>query len=167
MPRKYDFKCENCGVQVYKSQGKRFCSNKCRANILKGDKHPNFGKKLSEKQKEVIRQSMLDQYTSGQRIPYQLGKPQYKVRGENHHAWKNGATGEDQTLRCRVEFKVWRRQVFEQQENKCSNCGETNIKLLVAHHIKYFKDYPELAYDPTNGVILCRSCHPKIHRPKT
>ncbi len=166
MPRTYSFKCENCGIQVNKSQGKRFCSNKCRGNILKGSKHPNFGIKLTKKRKEQIRQEMLVQYKTGKRIPYQLGKPQYKVRGSKHHNWKGGVTGLDQTLRSRIEFRVWRRQVFEQQENKCVNCGETDITLLVAHHIKYFKDYPELAYDPKNGIILCRRCHPKIHKLK-
>ena len=33
----------------------------------------------------------------------------------------------------------------------------------VAHHLKTFKDYPELRFDVDNGQTLCRSGHKKVH----
>lgn len=95
--------------------------------------------------------------------PYQLNKPQWNVRGENSSNWKGGITGERQTLRTRVEFKFWRRQVFAANLNVCAVCGESDHSLLVAHHIKDFNTFIDLRYVPSNGIIVCRACHPSIH----
>jgi 5-methylcytosine-specific restriction endonuclease McrA len=93
----------------------------------------------------------------------QIGIARPQTRGSKNASWKGGTTSKDQTERTRVEFKNWRRKVFSINENLCIMCGCSDKKLLVAHHKKPLKDFPEIAYDPKNAVILCRVCHPKVH----
>lgn len=94
------------------------------------------------------------------RTPWNKGKQHTKIRGKNNPNWKGGITGEEQTLRSRVEFKEWSRKVFESGK-KCTRCGSK--KNLVAHHLKSFKKFISLRYEPKNGIVVCRSCHIKIH----
>lgn len=37
-------------------------------------------------------------------------------------------------------------------------------KDIVAHHLKLFSEFPELRFSVDNGIVLCRSCHKKIHK---
>ncbi|MBR1723821.1 MAG: HNH endonuclease [Ruminococcus sp.] len=36
-------------------------------------------------------------------------------------------------------------------------------KATTAHHIKYLRDAPELAYERSNLMPLCHDCHERIH----
>jgi len=47
------------------------------------------------------------------------------------------------------------RKKFLETNNRCEVCGER--KKLEVHHIKPFKDYPELELDPKNLITLCES----------
>ena len=38
------------------------------------------------------------------------------------------------------------------------------MKEIQAHHIKLWKDYPDLRFEVDNGVTLCKRCHIEIHR---
>ena len=44
---------------------------------------------------------------------------------------------------------------------KCRICN-SNENLQV-HHLKSYKKYPELRYEPTNGITLCKCCHQLFH----
>ena len=62
--------------------------------------------------------------------------------------------------RCRYRALRWSRDV-RKRDGCCQECGSEND--LHAHHIKRWKDYPELRYDLGNGVTLCRPCHERAH----
>lgn len=64
-----------------------------------------------------------------------------------------------------VEYKKWRKSVYERDEYTCQNCGKTGGKLN-AHHIKPYKDFPEFRYDIDNGITLCEKCHRELHKKK-
>ena len=51
------------------------------------------------------------------------------------------------------------RKLVKERDGKCLKCGST--ERLHAHHIKPWKDYPELRFDINNGTTLCNSCHSK------
>lgn len=128
---------------------------------MKGVYHLPHGRKHTNATKRKISKTQKKQYRTGERTSYQLGKPQYKVRDKNH--WRyNGLTSKDQILRTRIEFKLWRDKVRKNSPNKCIVCGSK--KFLIAHHIKSFKRFPLLRYDYKNGVVVCRVCHPSVHR---
>jgi len=63
-------------------------------------------------------------------------------------------------FRERPEYVAWRDAVAALFGEKCMLCGhEGNIHM---HHIRPVEDYPELAFDPKNGVPLCGNCHTKV-----
>jgi len=65
------------------------------------------------------------------------------------------------SFRQRPEYAQWKREVFQRKGKVCALCRETvNIE---AHHISEVQKYPELAFDPDNGIPLCGNCHTKAH----
>ena len=61
-----------------------------------------------------------------------------------------------------IRHHKWKTLIRKQSNNRCNICGDTKSG-LIAHHIKPWALYPELKYDPDNGVCLCRICHNKYH----
>lgn len=88
------------------------------------------------------------------------GKPKEWNRGVKNPNWQGGRTSAVQMERSTTRYKAWKDQVFN-RDVFCVNCGST--KNRVAHHIKFYQEFPELRFDVSNGVVLCRSCHSKYH----
>lgn len=134
---------------------KRFCSKKCANNTnknyekLKGIKRP----------REIIEKIKTTMFKKGQ-IPWNKGKPYLKLRGKNHPRWKGGITEENHKIRTSLEYKLWRKAVFERDKYICIWCREKGGKLN-ADHIKPFSLFPELRFAIDNGRTLCRACHLK------
>lgn len=76
-----------------------------------------------------------------------------------------GSTSTSVILRNSVEYKLWRKSVFERDEYTCVWCGIKFIKgvtgriMIHADHIKPFAYFPELRFAIDNGRTLCVSCH--------
>ena len=58
-------------------------------------------------------------------------------------------------------YKDWRLAVKRRDSFRCRWCGSR--KRLHVHHIKRWADHPELRYQLSNGVTLCRVCHNKVN----
>ena len=54
----------------------------------------------------------------------------------------------------------WKTAVKNRDGNKCTKCDSTYR--LAAHHIKPWKEHPELRFDIENGISLCCSCHASL-----
>lgn len=84
---------------------------------------------------------------------------------ENHWRWKGGISSENSKIRGSVEYKQWRKAVFERDNYTCQKCGARSCKgnyvYITAHHKKQFSEYPELRLDVSNGETLCIDCHSK------
>jgi len=63
--------------------------------------------------------------------------------------------------RNRYPAKMWVKAVKDRDGWECTECASTDR--LHAHHIKRWKDYPELRYEVSNGVTLCHKCHELAH----
>lgn len=105
----------------------------------------NKGKKLSKEHKEKLSKA-------------KLGKPAPWNRGEKSNLWKGGLTSVNKKIRDSLEYKIWRRAVFERDNWTCIWCGKKD-KTIQADHIKPFAMFPELRLAIDNGRTLCRDCH--------
>jgi hypothetical protein len=79
-------------------------------------------------------------------------------KGEKSHLWRGGITPQIRAIRNSLEYKLWRKAVFERDNWACVWCNERGGKLN-ADHIKSFRDYPELRFAIDNGRTLCEACH--------
>lgn len=84
-------------------------------------------------------------------------------RGEKHPLYKHGLSRTKQYLkqmeRESFAYISWRKSVFERDHYTCQHCGGHNDTYLEAHHIKSFDLYPNIRYEITNGITLCKECH--------
>lgn len=81
--------------------------------------------------------------------------------GDKNPNWRGGQVHPDKRLRTSYQSKEWSNAVRERDGHKCKECGATGR--LHAHHVKPWKDHPELRWDVDNGVTLCPRCHQKAH----
>lgn len=120
-------------------------------NLKKKLSNRNKGRKLTDEHKEKLRQAKLG-----------IKRPD-SCKGENHHNWKGGITKKDDMIRRSVQYKLWRKAVFERDNYTCIWCGikSGNGKAVIiqADHIKPFSLYPELRFAIDNGRTLCKNCH--------
>jgi hypothetical protein len=94
-----------------------------------------------------------------------IGRIRLDMRGENNPNWVGGVTPEDAAARASFRYKEWKLAVYNRDGGICKQCGEKSTKgNIVAHHIKDFNLFPELRFEVTNGISLCRSCHVRIHK---
>lgn len=61
-------------------------------------------------------------------------------------------------IRWSVQFKEWRKAVFERDNYTCQRCGLRGGK-LEPHHIFRFAYFPEFRFSVSNGMVLCQDCH--------
>lgn len=81
-----------------------------------------------------------------------------KKKGPNCHFWKGGITKKHQAIRASLEYGLWREQVFKRDNFTCQRCGKIKDH-IEAHHIMAFSKYPEMRFEISNGITLCRLCH--------
>lgn len=74
--------------------------------------------------------------------------------------WKGGKPKVDPE-RNRYRSKAWVLAVKTRDGFRCVECGSQGP--LHAHHIKRWKDYPELRFEVSNGLTLCIPCHELAH----
>lgn len=73
-------------------------------------------------------------------------------QGSNHYLWKGG-----QHERMCPEARVWRKAVLARDRKCCRFCG--GRKQLEVHHIRPFRNHPEIRWAVSNGITLCETCH--------
>lgn len=83
-------------------------------------------------------------------------------RGELNHLWKGGITQATRQARKQAVYQNWRRAVIARDGMACVRCGST--KDLEVHHVKGYREHPELATVVSNGLTLCAIDHRKVHR---
>jgi hypothetical protein len=80
--------------------------------------------------------------------------------GENNPNWRGGLVNPNQRLRVSSASKAWSLAV-RRRDGQCVECGAAGK--LHAHHVKSWKQHPELRFEVSNGITLCPPCHQKAH----
>lgn len=141
---------------------------KRRANFIppmKGKKMSDASrKKMSESAKKRPSNRLGKRHSVASRIKISQHTRERTPRGERCHSYKDGKLAERRDQRFSRDYKRWRFDVFARDHFTCCQCGDNRGGNLVAHHIKPFADYPELRFDVSNGMTLCKTCHDKLHR---
>lgn len=135
---------------------RRFCSASCSIKKRNREQNPS---KTPERRKKISEQAKL-RSTDHLRTPEARKKLSVALRGSGHWNWQGGITPQNKILRVRVEYKTWRKAVFERDNYTCVLC-HVRGGYLEADHIKPFAFFPELRNDINNGRTLCRECHKK------
>jgi len=100
-------------------------------------------------------------------------------KGSNNSNWKGGVTSLNETVRKCIQYREWRKLVFERDHYTCQHC-QTRGGKLIAHHIKFFSvimnehniqtleeaEACKELWDTNNGLTLCRKCHREEHKRK-
>lgn len=87
------------------------------------------------------------------------GKHNPAISKENHWNWQGGITPKNLAIRMTLEYKQWRKAVFERDDYTCQLCGKRGRGELHVDHIKSFSKHPELRFSLDNGRTLCIDCH--------
>jgi len=137
--------CQFCNKPFYSKKSHLYyrecCSRSCAMRLKQQD--------INFKLKQL--QSVLNNR-------FRKGKKSPKIAGKNHWNWQEGITPINAKIRNSLENKLWREAVFKRDNFACQICGKTKV-YLHSHHIKSWSKYPELRFDISNGLTLCRNCH--------
>ena len=126
------------------------------------------GRTRSEETRQKLREKALQRPPLREQTRDRLRQRPVHNRGAAHYKWKGGKPWE----RFKTpEYQAWRNAVLERDAYICQHCDRhcnKNEKGLAAHHVQPYADHPELRFDVSNGLTLCRSCHMALHsRPVT
>jgi 5-methylcytosine-specific restriction endonuclease McrA len=162
MPKRYKKDCKYC-KKPYHGQGVDYCSYSCR---YKDRKWSDEVKAKIGKSNSIALKGKNLGHTHGFKKgnkPWNTGKKFPHVSGEKNHMWKGGITPINAKIRTSLEYKLWRKSVFERDNYTCIWCGDKQRTghrvVLNADHIKPFSMFPELRFAIDNGRTLCVSCH--------
>jgi len=194
MGRIYKTKCKNCNKE-YIGRGKFFCSKSCKTSYSNKTNNPakrqdvkekirlsRFGKPTISREshwnwkgKKDIVLYCQDCKKRIKSIPYGK-KANIKYcqictkKGDRSHRWKGGTTPQRlKEYKCQ-EYKNFVNNVLKRDDYTCQYCGikngcGKNVDLQI-HHIKSYAEYPNLRFDITNGITLCKECHNNTKRNK-
>lgn len=167
-------RCEQCGVSetLFPSQARtyRFCSYACRGEWRKthfrGAENPHWIDGVTRvKQCQhcgtsfTPSKSGIGSFRSRRFCGMECARlGQLRYSGSEHPLWKGGGLG-----RRPASHYKWADQIITRDGGRCRSCGRDGVQLH-AHHIKPYKDYPELRMDLDNGIALCAPCHWATHR---
>jgi len=59
-----------------------------------------------------------------------------------------------------VELMTWQAAVRKRDDCICTKC---RVPARVVHHVIPIRDRPEATFDVGNGIVVCPSCHQKLH----
>ena len=93
----------------------------------------------------------------GMKKPW-VSKNMKQSLGEKAPNWRGGISPINLKIRGSLEYRLWRKAVFERDNHTCIWCGKKE-GIIHADHIKPFALYPKLRFAIDNGRTLCIDCH--------
>ncbi len=162
--QKYTQTCPTCKAQktvaynahrVAQRTGRIGVCRPCQYVALTGVPSKLRGFKHAPETCEKMRQAKLVRPTR-----YWLGKIRLDMAGPNSPTWKGGTSRIYKDGYNSIDYRRWRKQVFERDNYTCQDCGFHGSQgRITAHHIRSFAHFPDLRFEITNGKTLCEPCH--------
>ncbi len=181
--------CAFCNVEFYsKTKSTIFCSHKCFTEKRKLD--GGYSKpraKWSTEQKEAHSKRIKAYFDNGgvscnkgKKLPERSGpnhhfwgKKRPELSGAKNNNWKGGITPIKKAIRHMLEYKHWRKSVFERDNFTCQECRAKGVHLNADHYPKSFGRIVlennirtltqaigcEELWNLNNGRTLCLQCH--------
>jgi len=90
---------------------------------------------------------------------FKKGHNPYIKPSNQYSFWKGGG------LTSKI-WKKWSFMVKNRDKWICQHCkykGYIKSAFIIAHHKIHYKIKPELKFEVSNGITLCRKCHPLFH----
>jgi 5-methylcytosine-specific restriction endonuclease McrA len=159
--------CEWCkkqdSVTPRRADTYRFCSYKCRGEwrsenwagknspFWQGGSRTKICENCNEPY-QIKDNQPITTFRKQRFCSHECGVEGRNTTGENNPNWKGGHSN-----RSNKQSK-WARAVISRDNATCKRCGARGIELH-AHHLRSFKDHPELRWDISNGETLCFQCH--------
>lgn len=160
-------KCVVCN-QIINRKNKRFCSVICYGKWVSKEKveekafHWKGGgitKKCKKCGKEFITKKSLSRVECCSIRCSKLGIIPWNKKENRENILNNNRDRQSE------QYKKWRISVYKKDFFTCQHCHKKcDNKNIVAHHIHYFANFPELRFSVKNGITLCRSCHLLLHK---
>jgi hypothetical protein len=126
-----------------------------RSAKMSGSGNPRYGVKLSERQIEQQRASLLDYYDKHPEVIIRLSETR---KGKNGPNWRGGISFEPYCPKFNSDLKERVRAFFDY---KCITCGKTteeNGEQLAVHHVEY--DKSACCHGrPVHFAAMCHRCH--------
>jgi hypothetical protein len=132
------------------------------------------GRKLSNEWKRKIGLSSKGRGLGKKRPPFSkewkknmsismtgIHKP--SIGGKNSRFWKGGVSTTNHLIRNSLETRFWRKTCMVRDNFTDQKTGEHG-GYLVVHHINNFADFPELRFDPNNGITFRKKTHDDFHK---
>ena len=132
------------GVWPSKANRAKYCSKRCMAESRVGK--PSWNKGLLG-------------YRAGTKRPWM-------PKGEAHWSYKKDRdslkkSGDGEKDRRSSACSAWRMEVWRRDRFKCRIADQCCAGRIEAHHILGWTEFPELRYQPNNGITLCHAHHPR------
>lgn len=145
--------CPSCGKKILNSSS--FCG-KC--SQLESKNH-NY--KTGNTCKSRVCSKCGNSISSGSLNGLCLNCYNSSMTGKDNPNYRNGSAIRD--YYNTKEYSDWRLSVFTRDNFTCLECGSKASGTLNAHHILPKRDHPELIFDISNGITLCKTCHNKTY----
>ena len=153
---------KNCSYKCAHPKG--FCNNTGRTHFKKGIiPWSTGGGYKNPKLSKIMKDLWADGKFENRKIDYKdtAKKISAVQQGISIEDWKGFISTEDRRLRNSAKYSIWRSACMLRDDFTCQECGERGCFLEV-HHIKSWRDYPELRFNINNGITYCKECHIKI-----
>lgn len=91
--------------------------------------------------------------------------PMFGKTGSLNPRYVDGSSPDRQRSYVQAKGREFLKAVYARDEYRCRRCGaaKSGPRSIHAHHIKPWAGNPDLRFDTSNAVTLCRACHLWVH----
>jgi len=155
--------CPNCGKLVHKPLDQMMLKNKSRGIFCNHKCYSEFLTKDLDIVGYFIECTYCGKITRRTKCTFHLDKYNglYCSRKCVHKSQIKQDKDKNDRRKMGNPIRAWRNKVIQRDNFTCQICHDylKGSKDLHAHHIKAWKDYPELGLKADNGISFCKDCH--------